>query len=120
MANFKIKGKKFDAAYCTVDSFRHLLTKKQAEQHLINVANALKTNGFYILGLHLIPDQRITNKVTRWTARRGRLTVKTSMTMLNLDKKKRMETLKIVFNPKTKTQSNKYESIYKLRTEVVY
>ena len=116
MANFKIKGKKFDAAYCTVDSFRHLLTKKQAEQHLINVANALKTNGFYILGLHLIPDQRITNKVTRWTARRGRLTVKTSMTMLNLDKKKRMETLKVVFNPKTKTQSNKYESIYKLRT----
>jgi hypothetical protein len=116
MANFKISGKKFDGAYCTVDTFRHLLSAKQAEQHLINVAKALKPNGIYILGLHLLSEKGITNKVTHWTAKRGRLTVKTSMTMLEMDKRKRTETLKIVLNPKTRTQNNIYESIYKLRT----
>lgn len=112
MANFKIKGKKYDAAYCTVDSFRHLLSEKSAAQHLINVAKVLKKDGLYILGLHLIPVQSVTYKVTRWTARRGRLTVKTSMAMLKLDKRKRAETLKVILNPITETQNHKYESIY--------
>ncbi len=116
MANFQIKGKKFDGAYCTVDTFRHLLSEKQAEQHLINVSKALKKNGIYILGLHLLSEKGITNKVTRWTARRGRLTIKTSMTMLTLDKKKRRETLKVILRPETSNQKESYTSLYQLRT----
>lgn len=116
MANFSSKGRKYDAAYCTVDSFRHLLSEKQAAQHLLNISKNLKKNGIYILGLHLIPEQGIPEKITRWTAKRGRLTVKTSMKMLALDKKKRTETLKVILNPKTKNKNEKYESIYKLRT----
>lgn len=116
MANFQIKGNKFDGAYCTVDTFRHLLSEKQAEQHLINVSRALKKNGIYILGLHLIPEHGVTNKVTRWTAKRGRLTVKTSMTMLALDKKKRRETLKVILRSETSDQKESYTSLYQLRT----
>lgn len=116
MADFHVGAKKYDGAYCTVDTFRHLLSEKEAEQHLINVSKALKKNGLYILGLHLFPERDFINKVTRWTARRGCLTVNTSMTMLDLNKKKRTETLKVVLNQRTKTQNSNYESIYKLRT----
>lgn len=116
IVNFPIKPAKFDGAYCTVDTFRHLLTEKQAKQHLINVAKSLKNNGIYVIGLHLLPKQGITNKVSRWTSRRGRLTVKTSMTLIGQDKKKRTETLSVILKAITKTQSNQYESVYKLRT----
>jgi SAM-dependent methyltransferase len=118
MADFRVKANKYDAAFCTVDTFRHLLFEKQAEQHLLNVSNALKKNGIYILGLHLIPEKGTLNKVTRWTAKRGRLAVKTSMTMLELDKKKRRETLKVILKPETNSTSSKekYTSIYPLRT----
>ena len=116
MADFHIPGKKFDGAYCTVDTFRQLLTEKSAEQHLINVANVLKKNGIYILGLHLIPKRGINNKVTRWIAKRGRLTVKTSITMLKFDKQQRKETLKVVLTPQSKKQKESYTSIYPLRT----
>ncbi len=124
MASFQIKGKKFDGAYCTVDTFRHLLSEKQAEQHLINVSQVLKKNGIYVLGLHLLSGKEVTNKVIRWTARRGRLTVKSSMTMLKLQlqPKKRMETLKVILKiNKTRDRlksvpEKKYESIYQLRT----
>jgi hypothetical protein len=122
MANFQTKGRKFDGAYCTVDTFRHLLFEKQAEQHLINVSRVLKKNGIYILGLHLLPGKEVTNKVIRWTAKRGRLTVKSSMAMLGLDKKKRTETLKVILRIKTSGvrfksgSKQEYESIYQLRT----
>ncbi len=116
MVDFQVKGKKYDAAYCTVDTFRHLLSEQKARRHLINVAKALKKNGIYILGLHLIPEQGVTDKITRWTARRGCLTVKTSMKMIKLNKKERTETLKVILNPITKTKNEKHESIYKLRT----
>lgn len=116
MIDFPAYRKKYDAAYCTVDTFRHLLSEKKAIQHLINVAGVLKRNGIYILGLHLIPEQGVTDKLTRWTAKRGRLTVKTSIEMLALNTKERTETLKVVLNPVTKTRNEKFESIYKLRT----
>lgn len=117
MTNFRVKEKYYDGAFCTVDTFRHLLTEEQAEQHLKNVARAMKKNGIYVLGLHLIPEKgRVRNSVIRWTNRRGGLTVKTSMTMIGTNKQKRTETLKVVLKPETKTRRDKYNSIYQLRT----
>jgi len=116
MASFKNQGKKYDAAYCTVDTFRHLTSSKLATQHLVRVANSLKKNGLYVLGLHLIPEHGVITKTTNWTAKRGRLTVKTSMKFLKLDKINRTETLKVTLKSKTDKQSQQYESIYKLRT----
>ncbi len=114
MADFHVKDNKYDGAFCTVDTFRHLLSEKQAEQHLITISKALKKNGIYILGLHLIPEKAVLNKVTRWTSRRGRLTVKSAMTMLELDKMKRRETLKVLLN--TNSEKESHTSIYQLRT----
>ena len=119
MANFKIH-QKYDGIYCTVDTFRHLLTENDARQHLITIKNALKKNGIYILGLHLIPKEKKINKVTRWTARRGLLTVNTIMTMLKLDKNKRRETLEVKMKVRTSKKESSFSSIYHLRTYTLF
>ena len=115
MVNFKTK-KKYDGIYCTVDTFRHLLTEDNAKQHLINISKVLKKNGIYILGLHLIPKKKKIDKRTQWTAKRGRLVVKTTMSMINLDRIKRKETLKVELKVKTKRYNRLLSSIYDLRT----
>ena len=119
MINFRIH-KKYDGIYCTVDTFRHLLKENDAKQHLITAKNALKKHGIYVLGLHLIPKDKKIDKVTRWTAKRGRLTVKTIMSMVKLDKDKRRETLRVELKIKTNNQNNTFTSIYQLRTYTLF
>ena len=63
MVNFKIHNK-YDGIYCTVDTFRHLLNENDARNHLITVKNALKRNGIYILGLHLVSEENKIDRVT--------------------------------------------------------
>ena len=112
MTSFSIQ-QQFDGAYCTVDTFRHLLTENDAIQHLIHVGRRLKRNGIYIIGLHLLPKHGITDRVSRWQAKRGRLTVNTTMTMLEHNKKQRTETLQVVLKT---SNHDRHESSYKLRT----
>lgn len=112
MADFKIKGPKFDGAYCTVDTFRHLFTDNDALSHLHNVARYLGKNGIYVLGLHLLPRQGIKKKIHRWQGSRGRLTVRSDITVLDVNRKKREETLRYTL----RTSKQKYQSDYKLRT----
>ncbi|MCG8379024.1 MAG: methyltransferase domain-containing protein, partial [Proteobacteria bacterium] len=119
MVDFNIKSPGYDGAYCTVDTFRHLLTENEAVQHLRNVAKSLNKNGVYIVGLHLLPKQGITSKVSRWTARRGRLTVNTSMALIDQSNKRRTETLKVILKTRSKYQDKQFESIYKLRTYTI-
>ncbi len=115
MTNFKIYNK-YDGIYCTVDTFRHLLSENDAKRHMLCVKNALKKNGIYILGLHLISEEKKIDKVTQWTAKRGRLTVKTIMSMIKLDKVRRRETLEVKLRIKTNTHNDSFTSIYQLRT----
>jgi hypothetical protein len=112
MARFKIKRAKFDGAFCTVDTFRHLLTEEEAISHLQNIARHLKKNSIYVLGLHLLPRQGIKNKVHRWQGSRGKLTVSSYITVLDVNRKQREETL----NYTLQVGKQKYQSVYKLRT----
>ena len=64
MSTFEVENK-YDGIYCTVDTFRHLLTEKKAIQHLENVSFALKKNGIYILGLHIIPRHKKIEKIVK-------------------------------------------------------
>lgn len=107
-----MSGPKFDGAFCMVDTFRHLRTEAEAISHLQNVAKNLKHNGIYILGLHLLPAGGVSKKVHRWQGNRGKLTVHSNISVLNTDRRKREETLRYVL----RIDSNKYQSVYKLRT----
>ena len=112
MAQFNIKGPKFDGAFCTVDTFRHLLADDAAISHLRNIASHLKKNRIYVLGLHLLSRQGIKNKVHRWQGSRGKLIVSSYITVLDVNRKQREETL----NYTLQVGKQKYQSVYKLRT----
>src|SRR5690606_26456636 len=54
MCDFR-PSKPVEAAFNTINSFRHLATQGQAERHLRSVAASLRPGGIYVLGLHLTP-----------------------------------------------------------------
>jgi len=112
MTRFNISGPKFDGAFCTVDTFRHLLTDEEAISHLRNISCHLKKNSIYVLGLHLLPWQGIKQKVHRWQGSRGKLTVLSSIIVLDVNRRRREETL----NYTLRAGKQKYQSVYKLRT----
>lgn len=116
MARFSFGKKRFDGACCTVDTFRHLLSEKQSISHLQCVAKHLKRDGLYILGLHLLPDRGIDTEIVRWEAVRGRLRVHTTMTVLDVDRKRREETLRVNLKVDSVAGTRRYRSEYKLRT----
>ena len=92
MSDFKLK-RKVDAAFNTINSFRHLPTEKAARSHLQCMANCLAKGGLYALGLHLLPTKGPTVDEEAWSARRGNLVVNSYMWSKRIDKKNRMEHL---------------------------
>lgn len=116
MADFAIHPAAFNGAFCTVDTFRHLLNENAAINHLRCVARHLKKQGVYVLGLHLLPDGGADNQFARWQHVRGRLSVTTTMRVLNIDRRRREETIQMSLKIKTPRRNADYQSVYKLRT----
>lgn len=94
MADFR-PARPVDAAYCTFDSFRHLLTEEAACRHLECVATSLRSGGIYILGFHLLPLDAAEECIERWTERQGSLQVTVTLRVLATDRRRRLETLRV-------------------------
>ncbi|MEZ6047135.1 MAG: class I SAM-dependent methyltransferase [Planctomycetaceae bacterium] len=90
MSDFKVK-KKYDAAFNMINSFRHLPNEKAAEAHFHCMAETLKKGGIYYLGLHLTPTKGQSTDHEEWPARRGNLTVISSLWSDGIDFKTREE-----------------------------
>jgi SAM-dependent methyltransferase len=103
MADFRLR-KKVDAAFNTINSFRHLASERLAESHLRCIANSLNKGGIYVLGLHLTPTTGPRIEQESWSARRGNLTVNSSMWSETLDLKKRNEHIGMTFDVYTPTR----------------
>lgn len=116
MADFAIPAPAFDGAFCTVDTFRHLLSENTAISHLRSVARHLRNNALYVLGLHLLPDSGVNNQFARWQHARGRLSVTTTMRVLDIDRRRREESIQMSLQIKTPRRRERYQSSYKLRT----
>jgi len=97
MADFELK-KPVDAAFNTINSFRHLASEAQAESHLRCIAAALKPGGIYVLGLHLTPTRGEPINEESWSARRGHLAVNSRMWTVERDTRKRMERVIMQFD----------------------
>jgi len=104
MADFRLK-KKVQAAFNTINSFRHLDSEEAAESHLQCVANSLTKGGLYILGLHLTPTEGDPIQSEEWTARRGHLQVNSVMWIKELDLEQRNEKLGMTVDVYTPTKS---------------
>src|SRR6266481_4219567 len=94
MSNFRL-ARPVDAAYCTVNTFRHLLTEQAARGHLKSVADSLRRGGIYLLGLHLLPLGADPEDNARWTQCRGEITVTVTLRILRTDLRRRIENLRV-------------------------
>ena len=94
MAEFRTP-RPVDAAYCTFDSFRHLLTEDAARRHLECVAQSLRPGGIYILGFHLLPPDASEECTERWSERHAGTQVTVTLRVLATDRRRREETLRV-------------------------
>lgn len=83
-----------DLAYCLVNTFRHLLTEQDAVQHLQTIAAALKPDGLYVLGLHLLPPDADEEDEEEWSVTRDGITVQMRLDVDSCDRQKRQEVLR--------------------------
>lgn len=97
MSNFTVR-KPYDAAFNTINSFRHLPTAEAAVGHLRCMAAAVRPGGIYALGLHLTPTRGETTDEESWSARRGNLAINTYMWPVEKNPRKRMESFGIRFD----------------------
>ena len=113
MADFHLK-KPVDAALCTFNTFRHLVSEKDALQHLRCVAETLRPGGIYILGFHIIPLDADPECHERWTAKHGKTKVTTTLKVVNFSREQRREILR--FN----LHIRKGDEVLRLKTEYPY
>jgi SAM-dependent methyltransferase len=97
MADFRVRRRQ-DAAFNTINSFRHLDCERRAKGHLECVARALGKGGLYVLGLHLTPAGRPQCDREAWSARRGHLSVLSQMWSVDLDRRRRRERVRMTFD----------------------
>src|SRR5947199_8368542 len=94
MSNFRL-GRLVDAAYCTISTFRHLLTEQAARGHLECIADSLRQGGIYVLGLHLLPLGVDKEDAECWTERRGETVVTVTLRVLRIDLRRRIENVRV-------------------------
>lgn len=113
MADFRLR-RKVDAAFNTINSFRHLDSEQAAENHLRCVARALVKGGLYMLGLHLTPTRGPTCDRESWSARRGHLAVVSEMWSIEVDRRRRRERVGFTFDIYTPSRQ------FRLREELIF
>jgi hypothetical protein len=84
-----------DSAFNTYNTFRHLLTEEAAENHLRCVANWVRPGGIFILGLHLLPPDASDECIERWYAQSGKSKITYTLRVLETDRKRRVEKLRV-------------------------
>lgn len=107
--------RQFDLAYCTMNTFRHLLTEEDARRHLQAVADHLREGGLYILGFHIIPPDADEDCTERWTGKSGKTSVTFTLRVIDFDRRKRRETLRISMLARTPKGETRGRSEFQLR-----
>ena len=115
MCDYQLK-KKVQAAFNTINSFRHLQTEEQAVNHLQCVARSLTKGGIYALGLHLTPDQGALCEHEAWSAQRGHLCINSEMQSLEVDRRKRTERVRFMFDIYTPSRQFRLSDEFTFRT----
>ncbi len=105
-----------DAAFCTMNTFRHLITEQQARRHLLCVAQAVRPGGTYVLGLHLLPPDADETCIERWRARRGRLAVTYTLRVVASCRRRRREKLRISLLVRTPRRLLRIQDEFFMRT----
>ncbi|MEQ8785560.1 MAG: class I SAM-dependent methyltransferase [Pirellulaceae bacterium] len=114
MTDFRLR-RKVDAAFNTINSFRHLQTEQAARAHLECMAAAVRQGGVYLLGLHLTP-RGYRGDQESWSARRGHLQVNTHMQTTEYDPRRRLEAFSMSYDVYTPTRAFRLIDEVRFRT----
>jgi hypothetical protein len=114
LANFRVR-RPVDAAFCTLNTFRHLLSEQAAASHLHHVARALRRGGLYILGFHLLPRDVDEHCIERWTAGDGTTRVCGTLRVLSTSRRRRLEQLRVSLLVRRGNRSWRIRSEFPLR-----
>ncbi|MCR9201023.1 MAG: class I SAM-dependent methyltransferase [Planctomycetaceae bacterium] len=107
-----------DAAYCFVNTFRHLLTEEDAVRHLRSVASMLRPGGLYLLGIHLLPPDADEEDEEAWQVTADDTTVDMQLVVADCCRESRLETLRFTMSVRhdaQKDQPNVFRSDYRMR-----
>ena len=108
--------RKFDLAFNTINSFRHLTSAPLAKKHLNCMAAHAKRGSLYLIGLHLTPTATDPMDEESWAARRGHLSVLTNMWTVERNPQKRLERFGIRFDVYTPTNQFRIEDELRMRS----
>ena len=115
VTNFTLE-RQVDAAFNTINSFRHLTTEKMAVAHLQCMAAAIRPGGIYALGFHLTPTDHQPIEEEHWTASEGSLKVDSSMWLVQRNMRARCENFGIALDITTPSRQFRIEDEFKFRT----
>jgi SAM-dependent methyltransferase len=104
MSDFRVR-RKFDIAFNTINSFRHLASETAAREHLQCMGKAMRVGGLYLLGVHLTPTQAPPSETESWSARRGHLSINTHMWTKGRNQRRRVERFGIRFDVHSPSRS---------------
>jgi len=110
MSDFRV-GRSADAAYCLVNTFRHLLTEQAARAHLECIARSVRPGGIYVVGMNLLPSV-----AARWTERRGKTKVTVTQRVLRTDLRRRIEDVQVCLMARRGSKEFRLRHAFQLRT----
>lgn len=104
-----------DAAICTFNTFRHLLTEEAAVRHLRTIAAALRPGGIYILGFHIIPLDADEECTERWRAKHGATSVSVTLRVTDFDRQNRLEQIRVSLLARNRGNTVRCRTDYAMR-----
>jgi SAM-dependent methyltransferase len=105
-----------DAAYCTVSTFRHLLTEQAARRHLKCIADSLRPGGIYVIAMHALPLNPDEEDIQHWTERRAATKVTVTLRALRTDLRRRLEKFQVSLTGRRGSKQLRLRHHYWLRT----
>ena len=115
MSDFRL-SRPVDAAYCTVSTFRYLLTEQAARGHLRCIAGSLRPGGIYVLGFRLLPLDLDKEGDQRWTDRRGETKVSVTLRVLRINRASRIENLIVCLLVRRRSKQIRLRHEFQVRT----
>jgi SAM-dependent methyltransferase len=115
MSDFRL-GRSADAAYCIVNTFRHLLTEQAARGHLECIAGSLRLGGIYVLGMNLLPLDVDKREAELWTDWRGKTKVTVTQRVLRTDLRRRIEDVQVCLMARRGSKEFRLRHAFQLRT----
>jgi hypothetical protein len=104
-----------DAALCTCNTFRHLLSEGDARRHLECVARAIRPGGIYILGFHLLPLDVSEEAEERWRVRHGMTRLHATLRVIGTSRQRRLERMRVNLLVQTPRRRVRVTSEFSLR-----